>query len=124
MSAVKKINQMVDEEDGVMSRMDTTRNQIIALAYFHRYGWIVTMLIIIAIWPEHMLRILAVGFIIFSIWTLIGYRRKWRHICCSYQNAYRQKMTPHSVRWHQIKKNDVYVVSLLFGLMGLLLLVV
>ena len=107
-----------------MSRMGTTRNNIIALAYFHRYGWMFTMLIIIAIWPEHMLHILSAGCISFSIWTLIGYRRKWRHICCSYQNAYRQKMTPHAVRWHQIKKRDVYVVSLLFGFMGLLLLVV
>ena len=124
MSAVEEINQKVDEEDIVMSRMDTTKSRIIALAYFHRYGWIVAMLITIAIWPEYMLRILSAGCIIFSIWTLVGYKRKWRHIFCSYQNAYRQEMTPHSVRWHRIKKSDVYVVSLLFWLMGLLLLVV
>lgn len=103
-----------------MSRTDTTGNGIIALAYFHRYGWIAAIICCVAIFPERLAWIISIGAIAFSIWSLVGYRLKWRHIYCSYQNAYHQKMTPFSVRWHQIKKADAYGVPLIFLLLGVL----
>ena len=33
----------------VMSKMDLTEKKVIALAYFHRYGWIATMMVCMAI---------------------------------------------------------------------------
>lgn len=93
-----------------MSRMNKTTKKIIALAYFHRYGWIAAMIIFVALWPEHMPLVFCVSFLGFSIWTFIGYRYRWRHIYCSFQNAYKRKMTPHSINWSQIKKSDVYMI--------------
>ena len=87
-----------------MSKINSTAKEIIALAYFHRYGWIAAMMICIAIWPEQMLCILCAGCIIFSSWSFIGYKCKWKHIYCSFQDAYHQKMTPNSIQWHKIKK--------------------
>ena len=81
---------------------------VIALAYFHRYGWIAIMLGLIAVWIKQMPVILGVCCIVYSIWTFIGYKRKWRHIYCSYQNAYRKSMTPHAINWYQVKKRDAY----------------
>ncbi len=109
-----------------MNNMKISEGWIIALAYFHRYGWIATMMVCIAIWPEQMIYILCVGCIIFSIWSLVGYMCKWKHIYCSFQDAYRKKMTPNSVRWHQIKKSDAYGVPLIFliiGLVGLIIII-
>lgn len=94
------------------------------LAYMHRYGWIAVMLGCIAIWPEYILYIFCACFLIFSAWSLIGYKHKWRHIYCSYQNASHQKMTPHAVRWSQIKKSDAYGVPLIFFVLGLAMLLV
>ena len=79
------------------------------------------MMICVAIWSEQMVYFLSVGSIAFAIWSLIGYKRKWKHIYCSFQNAYHQKMTPNNIQWHKIKKSDAYGVSLIFLILGLAL---
>ena len=89
------------------------------MAYLHRYGWIVMMLICSAIWAEQIFYILGTGFIGFSIWSFIGYQHKWKHIYCSYQNAYHEKMTPHSIQWNKIKKSDALGVPLIFFILGI-----
>lgn len=106
-----------------MSKMDATAKKVMALAYFHRYGWIAAILVCVAIWPEQLMYVLSSGCILFSAWSLIGYKCKWKHIYCSFQNAYRQKMTPHYVRWHQVKKSDAYGIPLLFLALGLAMLI-
>lgn len=106
-----------------MGKMNETEKRVIALAYFHRYGWVAAMMAAVAIWTERMPFILCVCCISFSIWSFVGYKLKWRHIYCSFQNAYRQKMTPHCVRWHQIKKSDAYGIPLIFFVLGLFFLI-
>ena len=105
-----------------MSEYSITKNRIIALAYFHRYGWIATMVVCMLFWPYQMFYTMGIGMLIFALWSFIGYKRKWRHIYCSYQNAYHQKMTPHSVSWNQIRKGDAYGVPLIFFVLGLAML--
>ena len=107
-----------------MSNWKSTARIIIALAYLHRYGGIVILLLCSAIRPELFLLFLSVFCITYSIWTFVGYKCKWRHIFCSYQNAYRKKMTPHSADWDLIKKRDAYGVPLLFLIFGLSCLIV
>ena len=104
-----------------MSKGTANGKRIIALAYFHRYGWIAVMTICVVIWSEQMMYILSVGSIAFAIWSFIGYKRKWKHIYCSFQNAYRQKMTPNNIQWHKIKKSDAYGVPLILLILGLAL---
>lgn len=103
-----------------MSNWKSRARIIIALAYFHRYGSFAIVLLCSAIRPELFLWFLSVDCIIFSIWTFVGYKLKWRHIYCSYQNAYRKKMTPHSVDWDLMKKRDAYGVPILFFVFGLM----
>ena len=93
-----------------------------ALAYFHRYGWIAVMVLGITIWKEQMGLIVSGSAILFSVWSFVGYRCKWKHIFCSYQNAYHQKMTPHNIRWHLVKKSDAYGVPLVFLILGIAML--
>ena len=59
-----------------MSKGTAKEKRIIALAYVHRYGWIAVMMICIAIWPKQMVCIFSVGCIAFSIWSLIGKKKK------------------------------------------------
>ncbi len=96
---------------------------VVALAYLHRYGWIATMMVLVMIMPKLKFYTLGICFILFSLWTLIGYKLKWRHIYCSLQNAYHKKMTPYSIRWSEIKKSDIYVSSVLFLIFGLMVLI-
>ena len=107
-----------------MSKGTEKEKRIIALAYFHRYGWIAAMMACIAIWPKQMLLIFSVACLSFSIWSFIGYKKKWKHIYCSFQNSYRQKMTPNSIQWNKIKKSDAYGDPLVFCIIGLALLAV
>ena len=107
-----------------MSKGEKSAKRVIALAYFHRYGWIAVMTGLAFFVPRSMLSIFGVCCTLFSIWSLIGYKLKWRHIYCSYQNAYHKTMTPNSVQWSKVKKSDAYGVPLIFLILGLALLVV
>ena len=80
-----------------MSKGTAKEKRIIALAYFHRYGWIAAMMACIAIWPKQMLLIFSVACISFSVWSFIGYKKKWKHIYCSYQHIHRKRMAQVSI---------------------------
>ena len=55
-----------------MSRMDSTGRKIIALAYFHRYGWYALMLGCVAIWPMYIMHIMG-GCSIFCVVLFLLY---------------------------------------------------
>lgn len=103
-----------------MSRRNVYSNQIIALALFHRYGWLIVMLTFMQFFPS--LYIVSAFFLAFDVWSFTGYKRKWKHIYCSYQNAYHKPMNPSMICWDSVKKSDVYGVSLLFFFLGIVAL--
>ena len=103
-----------------MSRYSAKEKRIIALAYFHRYGWIVTAYLLTFI----SLKLLFAAFIVFSIWSFVGYKCKWKHIFCSYQNVYHLKMTPNSINWCWLKKSDAYLIPIIFFILGIVGLIV
>lgn len=97
-----------------MSRTKNRRAGIIFLAYFHRY--ICPLLILVScIWG-----LLAAGIaaVFYAVYSLAGYMLRWKHIYCSYQNAYHQKMTPDHVGWSKVRKRDAYGVPAIFAAMG------
>ena len=107
-----------------MSKTDKSFKKVVALAYLHRYGWIVAMLLCLAFWYEHFFLILGAGCLFFSLWTFVGYKCNWKHVFCSFQNASGKKMTPDAVQWDKISKSDVRTVPTLFFVFGVLLLLV
>lgn len=95
----------------------------ILLAYFHRYGWLALLLLILLITNKTYDRyVLSIGMIAYSIWTFLGYIFRWKHVYCSYQNASHQPMTPDKVRWNTVKKADAYGVPTIFLVLGVALL--
>ena len=107
-----------------MSKGTTKEKRIIALAYFHRYGWIAIMTGLILLIPQYALLIVSLCFIAISLWSLVGYKLKWKHIYCSWQNAHRKDMTPHNICWTCVKKSEAYGVPLISLVMGVALFVV
>ena len=93
---------------------------IIALAFFHRYGWFAVMLLFVAVFNDYVSHVLTGGSMIYSIWTFVGYKCKWKHIFCSYQDAYHAKMTPGAIDWDWVEKKDAYGVPLIFLVMSLI----
>ena len=93
-----------------------------AFAYFHRYGWIVVMLICVGI--TRSLYTVGLFVIVYSIWTLLGYLLKWKHIFCSFQDAYRKPMTPNKINWNKVKKKDVYGIFAIFFILGIGIIIV
>lgn len=93
---------------------------IIALALLHRYGGAGVMLLMVGIFNGYVTHVLTAGCMIFSVWTFVGYKCKWKHIFCSYQDAYHCKMTPGEIDWDWIDKKDAYGVPLIFFVMALI----
>ena len=107
-----------------MSKGELTAKRVIALAYFHRYGWIAIMMGLVFLIPQYALLIVSLCFIATSLWSLIGYKLKWKHIYCSHQNAHRKDMTPHHICWTHIKKSEAYGGPLIFLVIGVALFAV
>ena len=95
---------------------------VILLAYFHRYGWIALTLIIM--YFTDSFSPLSISCIVYSAWTFLGYIFRWKHIYCSYQNAYHNTMTPNTVDWDNVKKTDTYGIPIVFMLFGIGLLLI
>lgn len=107
-----------------MKRRETSPALVIALALFHRYGWIAVMACCTLAWREYAVQIIGISHMLFAVWTFVGYKLQWKHIYCSYQNASHQKMTPNSIQWHTVKASDAYGIPLIFLILGLLCLIV
>lgn len=91
------------------------------LALLHRYGWIAIMLLFMNFFNPILVG--GVFCFCFSLWSLIGYALKWKHIYCSYQNAYHKEMTPNIIVWSKIKKFDAIGIPMLFMTVSIVLLI-
>lgn len=93
--------------------------RVIRLAYLHHWGWLAAFLIGMVIWTRYMWEILILCSAVNLIWSIIGYRRKWRHIFCSNQISKHEVLTPYSVFWDRVDKTDIYGVPMIFIVIGL-----
>ena len=98
---------------------------VIILAYCNRYLYpFLAFLIPMLLLPLHrnktwLMLSLGVCVLLFGVYQLVGYLLRWRHIFCSFQNAYHVEMTPDDVRWDWVKKSDAYGVPIVFGVLGI-----
>lgn len=88
------------------------------LAYCHRYGWVVVILILTRFFNPWL--VVSTGSMCYALWTFIGYKMRWEHIYCSFQNAYHLPMTPGKADWKKVRKFDVYALTGTFMVLGLL----
>ena len=102
-----------------------TRNRvIIVLAYAHRYLWPILMVLLPALAGKDYLLWMGICVCMYAVYTFIGYMLGWKHIYCSYQNAYHSKMMPEEdVYRDDIEKIDAYGVPIIFGILGMVCLV-
>lgn len=94
------------------------------LALFHRYLYWLCLVGCFFLFENHALLVMGIGFILYSLYNLLGYKLRWKHIYCSYQNSYRLEMTPQNISWDALKKKDVYGVSAIFAVIGIAMLVI
>ena len=96
---------------------------VILLAYVNRYLYPLLILLILSFGKlESNYTPAAISILVFSAYELIGYLCKWKHIFCSFQNAYHQKMTPNHIDWDKVSKIDAYAIPGFFAVCGILLL--
>ena len=97
-----------------------TRNWvIIALAYAHRYLWPVLTVLLPALAGKDYLLWMGICVCTYAMYTFVGCMLYWKHIYCSYQDAYHSKMTPEEdVYRDDVEKIDAYGVPLIFGALG------
>lgn len=67
-----------------------------------------------------MLLIAGGGLLVYALYLFIGYKLRFKHIYCLYQNANGQKMTPETAKDEEIRKVDGKGVPSLFALIGLI----
>ncbi|MBR3764481.1 MAG: hypothetical protein IKK57_08030 [Clostridia bacterium] len=95
---------------------------IILLAWCHRYVFLIAaplLPLLLARSKSDALAGMGVGMLCYGLYTLLGYLLRWKHIYCSFQSIAHVPMTPGNIRWHTIRKGDVYGVSAIFIVMGL-----
>lgn len=114
----------IDRRKPKKTNMKKHRNdgRVRALTYIYRY--MLFGVLFIACWvPGRRIAVCSAGFLLYSLWTLLGYRLKWRHIYCAYQIMYHRPMTPGKIDWKQIRKSDIYGPAILIMVFGLLFMV-
>ena len=102
-----------------MRNSDTSDKKIIVLAYLHRYGW--SLPILVGSFLPSAIQRWAYMFVFlgYAIWSYVGYKCKWTHIYCSYQNTTNQKMTPNFVCWDNVKTSVAYGLPVLYLILAL-----
>ncbi len=63
--------------------------------------------------------LMGVGCVLYALYTFVGYKCRWKHLYCAYQDACHQIMTPHDIRWGTVKKSEMYVFPIIFGVLGI-----
>ncbi len=107
-----------------MSNHGKTTKRIKALAYLHRYfPLLVVILVLIPMPPSVLFCLLGVMFFVLGVWTFVGYKLRWKHIFCSFQDTHRKSMTPESIRWGWVEKREAYGMSIIEVVMGIALIV-
>ena len=105
----------------VSAKRSPAHRRVVALAYFHRFGWIALIAIAMAA-TKRPLPSMGAGCLAMAAHTLLGRLLRWKHVFCSYQSMYHKAMTPESIRWDTVKKRDVYGVSAVLAILGLALM--
>jgi hypothetical protein len=104
------------------------KKRILALAYFFRYGYIGSMIVIsflvqILGLNEFSKVIIGVFVLLYGVYMLVGLRFKFVHVYCGLQSAYYQKMTPHRpFEFTQKMKRDLKYIGIFFVIGGIVLL--
>ena len=105
------------------------RRRIIILAYCNRYLFpCLTVFVPMALVPLHQneflfMLTLGIAVLTYAVYELVGYLCRWRHIFCSYQNAYHAPMTPEDVDWEWVNKSDAYGIPAIFGGIGIVAII-
>ncbi len=112
-------------------RWSKKEKNILALAYFVRYGYIALMFALIFILGLLQLSVVAkyfffIAIIIYGAYYLVGRKLKFKHLYCAMQNAYRQEMTPrNSGTYPWCMERDIICIGVIFiglGALGILAL--
>ena len=111
-----------------MSKLQDRNQRVRALALFCRYGIIAIivagLVVCMKLRRDYLLLIMGVGLLLLAAWNTAGYFFRWRHVYCSWQNAKKQRMTPHDIRWGTVDRKEFFACVALDAVMGIAAIVV
>ena len=67
---------------------------------------------------------MASEFIFLGLYLYVGYRARWRHIYCFYQDVNREAMTPDHCAWDTLEKKDVVGLPIVLILLGIIVIII
>jgi len=103
-----------------MRKNNTSDKWIIVLAYLHRYGWSLPILVGSFLPSTFQRWTYVICFLGYAFWSFIGYKCKWKHIYFSYQNTTNLKMTANSICWDNVKASVAYGLPVLYLFLALI----
>lgn len=105
---------------GAAMDLDDVRGLVtMLLAYVHRYGYPLMVILLPARSGGGYCFWMGVGLLCLALYDLIGYLCRWKHLFCSYQNLYHQPMTPFDIDWDEVRKRDAYGVPAILSVIGI-----
>ena len=99
---------------------------VVTLAYMHHHFYMILLVgVSLLIGGNDCILSLGLGFLFYAAYTLVGYNLRWKHIYCSFSIPHRTrgwKMKTNNYNWKSISKAEVYVVSIIWALFGIVCL--
>ena len=80
-------------------------------------------MIVALFWRGKTLLIMGTGFVIFALYSFLGYKLRWKHVYLAMQEMQKQKMTPKRIDWNTIKPGIALKFPILFGILGAVMVI-
>ena len=98
-------------------------DKAVHFANIYRYFFLPILVIVALFWRGKTLLIMGTGFVIFALYSLLGYKLHWKHVYLAMQEMQKQKMTPKRIDWNTIKPGTALKFPILFGITGIVMVI-
>ena len=98
-------------------------DKAVHIANVYHYFFLPILVLVSLFWRGQTLLCMGTGFLVFALYTLIGYKCQWKHIYLAFQEMQKQKMTPNKIQWNTIEPVRVLKFPVLFGILGAVMVI-
>lgn len=98
-------------------------DKAVHFANIYRYFFLPVLVLVSLFWRGKTLLCMGTGFIAFALYSLIGYKCRWKHIYLDFQEMQKQRMTPNKIQWNTIQPGKALKFPVLFGILGAVMVI-
>lgn len=98
-------------------------DKTVYFANIYHFFFLPILVLVALFWRGKTLLVMGSGFVVFALYSLIGYKCRWKHIYLAFQEMQKQKMTPKRIDWNTIELSKALKFPIMFGILGAIMIV-